>query len=122
MSKEKTLARETSIIDDENSLIEVKKGHDGYIWSEVYVKSDKEKHYVGIYVIDGDPYHRQWLVYNQQYVSILSQASYEEEVFSERVVRMFDVQAKHFVKGTSDELKAIYDYSFGNQGSKEGTK
>ena len=117
MAEEKVIARETTVFDDHNIIREVKKAKDKYVWSEVSVKGDKEQYHIGLYVIEGDPYHRQWLEHNQQYVVIMSQPVYEEETFPERVVTMFDVLHKQFVKGTSDELKRVYDYSFHEKGA-----
>ena len=123
MSEEFFLGKETTVLDDHNSLIEVKKGQDGLIWSEVYLSTDREKDYIGLYVIDGNPHCREWITYNKNYVAILSQINTGKEEFPPRIARMYDVRTKQFLKGTQEELRYVYDFVMNCEETKgESTK
>ena len=123
MTQEKFLGKDTTVIDEHNTLMEVHKGKDGVIWSEVYILGDRTKDYIGICTITGLPHRREWINYNTQYVAFFSQIVSDEGEYSPEIKRMYDVQSKQFVKGTQEELQTVYNFSFnGEKKSAESTK
>ncbi len=111
MSVEHIKRKKTIPVNDKEYIELVSKAEDGYDWDEVYLKSDKEKHFVGSYYTYNYSSSREWMEYNDSYIALIKQYTYGYEVSNPIIKELFDIKTKAHIKGTDEELDYIYKLS-----------